>query len=226
MTIFTASNNNKTMKRFSMLFLTVLLCGGGAALFEACEDTKTYAELLETEKNAIDKFVKENNIKTILQEEFEKDTFTNVDKNEYVVFPNGLYLQIVDRGNGEKPKNRDEILIRFIEHDIFSGDTTQASNVLNPYYESLTLYPDAFYYTVTSSSSYGGKFVIGEGAGIGFNMYNTYGSTAVPTGWIIPLFYIKSGAHVKLIVPSKIGHSTAQQSVYPYFYDIRNILIN
>ncbi|KAA6351474.1 hypothetical protein EZS27_000553 [termite gut metagenome] len=222
MIIFTVSINNKAMKRFPILFLTVLLCGG--ALFQACEDTETYAELLETERNAIDKFVKENNIKTISQEEFEKDTITNVEENEYVAFSNGVYLQIVDRGNGEKPKDRNEILIRFIEYDIFLGDTTQASNVLNPYYESLNLYPDAFYYTVTSSSSYG-QFVIGERAGIGFNMYNTYESTAVPSGWIIPLSYIKSGAHVKLIVPSKLGHFTAQQYVYPYFYDIRKILI-
>ncbi|KAA6345203.1 hypothetical protein EZS27_007230 [termite gut metagenome] len=211
------------MKRFSILFLMILL--GGGALFQACKDTKTYAELLETERNAINKFVKENNIKTISQEEFEKDTVTNVEENEYVAFSNGVYLQIVDLGKGEKPKNRDEILIRFIEYDIFLEDTTQASNVLNPYYESLNLYPDAFYYTVTSNSSYG-QFVIGEGAGIGFNMYNTYGSTVVPTGWIIPLSYIKNGAHVKLIVPSKMGHSTAQQYVYPYFYDIRKILIN
>jgi hypothetical protein len=210
------------MNRFSMLFLTVLL--GGGTLFQACDNTKTYAELLETERNAIDKFVKENKIKTISQEKFEKDTVTNVEENEYVVFSNGLYLQIVDRGNGEKPKNRDEILIRFIEYDIFLGDTTEASNVLNPYYESLNLYPDAFYYAALNSS-YGGQFVISERAGIGFNMYNTYGSTTVPTGWIIPLSYIKNGAHVKLIVPSKMGHSKAQQYVYPYFYDIRKIQI-
>jgi hypothetical protein len=215
---------NKTMKRFSILFLTVLLVSGGA-LFQACEDTETYAELLEAERNAINKFVKENNIKTISREEFEKDTLTNGEENEYVVFSNGVYLQIVDRGNGPSPKDRDEILIRFIEYDIFIGDTTQASNVLNPYYESLNLYPDAFYYTVIPGSSSYGNFVIGEGAGIGFNMYNTYGSTAVPSGWIIPLSYIKSGAHVKLIVPSKMGHATAQQYVYPYFYDIRKILI-
>jgi hypothetical protein len=224
MTIFTVNYNTKAMKRFSILFLTVLL--GGGALFQACEDTETYAELLETERDAISKFVKENNIKTISQEEFEKDTLTNVEENEYVVFSNGLYMQIVDRGNGEKPKNRDEISIRFIEYDIFSGDTTQASNVLNPYYELLNLYPDSFYYYATSSSS-SGQFIINEeeGAGIGFNMYNTYGSTTVPTGWIVPLSYVKNGAHVKLIVPSKIGHSTAQQYVYPYFYDIRKFLI-
>ena len=32
-------------------------------------------------------------------------------------------------------------------------------------------------------------------------------------------------AHVKLIVPSKMGHQTAMQYVYPYFYDIRKYQI-
>ncbi|WP_347081529.1 DUF4827 family protein, partial [Bacteroides thetaiotaomicron] len=27
-------------------------------------------------------------------------------------------------------------------------------------------------------------------------------------------------AHVRLIVPSKVGHSSAQQYVNPYYYDI------
>jgi hypothetical protein len=203
--------------------LAVLLTGG--ILFSACDDTKTYAELLEIERKAISEFVRENNIQTISQEEFEKDTVTNVAENEYVTFSNGVYMQVVDRGNGEKPKNRDEILVRFIEYDIMVGDTTGASNVLNPYSESYNMYPDAFYYMVSSGSSYG-QFIINEAAGIGFNMYNSYTSTAVPSGWLIPLQYVRSGARVKLIVPSKMGHSGAQQNVYPYFYDIRKYLIN
>ncbi|KAA6307869.1 hypothetical protein EZS27_040457, partial [termite gut metagenome] len=121
--------------------LAVLLTGG--MVFQACDNTQTYAELLEIERKAISEYVKENNIKTISQEEFEKDTVTNVAGNEYVAFSNGVYMQIVDRGNGEKPKNRDEILVRFIEYDIIAKDTTGASNVLNPYSESYNIYPDA-----------------------------------------------------------------------------------
>ncbi|KAA6322625.1 hypothetical protein EZS27_027851 [termite gut metagenome] len=209
--------------RKTIWLLAVLLTGG--MIFQACDNTQTYAELLEIERKAISEYVKENNIKTISQEEFEKDTVTNVAGNEYVAFSNGVYMQIVDRGNGEKPKNRDEILVRFIEYDIIAKDTTGASNVLNPYSESYNIYPDAFYYTVSSSSSYG-QFIINEGAGIGYNMYSSYTSTAVPSGWLIPLQYVRSGARVKLIVPSKMGHSEAQQSVYPYFYDIRKFQIN
>ena len=38
---------------------------------------------------------------------------------------------------------------------------------------------------------------------------------------LIALPYLRNNAHVRLIVPSKMGHTTAQQYVNPYFYDIR-----
>ena len=44
--------------------------------------------------------------------------------------------------------------------------------------------------------------------------------TAIPSGWLIALPYLRNNAHVRLIVPSKMGHTTAQQYVNPYFYDI------
>ena len=54
-------------------------------------------------------------------------------------------------------------------------------------------------------------------------MYYYYGSTTVPAGWLAALAYIRDGAHVKLIVPHKMGHDRALSNVYPYFYDLRKI---
>ncbi|KAA6328246.1 hypothetical protein EZS27_022837 [termite gut metagenome] len=208
------------MKKPILLLFASLFAG---ILFDACDNTKTYAEMLEDEKNAIQAFVRENKIRTISQEDFEKDTITHVAiKNEYVIFPNGVYMQIVDRGSGRPAENRDKILVRFIEYDIMGKDTTLVSNVLNPY-EEYNLYPDAFYYTKTSTISYG-QFISNDPAGIGFNMVSYYG-TSVPAGWLLPLQYVKDGAHVKLIVPSKMGHTVAQEYVTPYFYDIRKFQI-
>ena len=34
---------------------------------------------------------------------------------------------------------------------------------------------------------------------------------------------MRNNAHVRLIVPSKMGHSYAMQNVYPYYYDLRKI---
>ena len=55
-------------------------------------------------------------------------------------------------------------------------------------------------------------------------MYMAYGSS-VPAGWLVALTYVRDGAHVKLIVPSKMGHQNAQRQVYPYYYDIQKFQI-
>ena len=75
---------------------------------------------------------------------------------------------------------------------------------------------DEFNYRVTSSSI-AGQFTQGF-------MLSYYG-TSVPAGWLVPLAYVRDGACVKLIVPSKMGHSSAMQSVYPYYYYIQKYQI-
>jgi hypothetical protein len=51
-------------------------------------------------------------------------------------------------------------------------------------------------------------------------MYYVYQSQTVPQGWLIPFNYVRDGARVKLIVPSKMGHETAMSAVKAYYYDI------
>ena len=68
------------MKKLVFLFLSLLAAGG---IFQACDDSKTYAEMLEDEKNAVNKFIKDKRIQIISQEEFEKnDNVTDLIRNE------------------------------------------------------------------------------------------------------------------------------------------------
>jgi hypothetical protein len=217
------------MKRLTYLLIAIVALGGALS---SCSDSKTYAEMLEDEKKAINEYIKTNGIKTISESEFEKDTLTDVSQNEYVAFSNGVYMQIVKRYGDEYASleeapefsNNNLILTRFVEVDIMENDTTLASNVCNPY-EYLNLYPDGFRYTVSSSSIYG-QFISEPGLSyyLGYGMGGLYG-TSVPSGWLMALQYVRDGAHVRLIVPSKSGHDTALSSVYPYFYDIRKFSI-
>ena len=89
------------MKIRNITLLAVLLCCI-ATLF-SCKDSDTYADQKERERSAISKYIRDNNIKVISEEEFlAKDTVTDVSKNEYVLFTNtGVYMQIVNRGVGE-----------------------------------------------------------------------------------------------------------------------------
>lgn len=199
------------MKKLVLLFLSLLAF---SFAFQACDDSKTYAEMLEEEDDAIAAFIRDNDIQVISQTEFfNNDSTTDVSKNEYVQLSSGVYMQIVDKGSdnlADTVKNNNEILVRFMEYSILDKDTSLSN--LNAV-ETV----DAFRYTVTSSSI-AGIFMKG-----GF-MYSYYGSS-VPAGWLVPLPYVRDMAHVKLIVPSKMGHSTAMQYVYPYFYDIKKYQI-
>jgi hypothetical protein len=98
-------------------------------MFQACDDTKTYAEQLEDEDNAIKDFISKNNIKVLSLADFEaKGTTTDLKTNEYVALSGGVYMQIVDKGTGDSIKNNDIVLVRFMEYDIMSQDTTSVSN--------------------------------------------------------------------------------------------------
>lgn len=199
------------MKKLTLFFLSLLALSLG---FQACDDSKTYAEMLEEEKDGINDFIKKEGIKVISQSEFyAQDSTTNVEENEYVQLASGVYMQIVDKGSenaADTVKNNDEVLVRFMEYSILDKDTTLSN--LNAV-ETV----DAFRYAVTSSSI-AGTFLQGY-------MMTYYSSPTVPAGWLVPLTYVRDMAHVKLIVPSKMGHQTAMQYVYPYFYDIRKYQI-
>ena len=199
------------MKKLTLFFLSLLALSLG---FQACDDSKTYAEMLEEEKDGINDFIKKEKIKVISQSQFyAQDSMTNVKENEYVQLASGVYMQIVDKGSeneADTVKSNDEILVRFVEYSIHDKDTT-LSNL------SAVETVDAFRYTVTSSSI-AGTFLQGY-------MMTYYSSPAVPAGWLVPLTYVRDMAHVRLIIPSKMGHQTAMQYVYPYYYDIRKYQI-
>ena len=201
-------------------FLIVVLAGIFA--FASCNDSDTYADQIERERNAVNDFVLKKGIKVISEQQFyAQDSTTDVSKNEYVMFDNtGVYMQIVHKGVGEKIKKGESttVLCRFSEYNIFT-DTLQLTN--NSLYWSSVV--DKMSVTNTS-----GTFTASFDPNSSV-MYRAYQSASVPSGWLVPLPYIKIGriqnandslAHVKLIVPSTHGQKLASQNVYPCFYDI------
>jgi len=201
------------MKKLTLFFWALFVLGFA---FQACDNTRTYAEMLEDEKEAIKAFIKDSNIVVISQSEFyAQDSMTDVSKNEYVQLASGVYMQIVDKGSAnpaDSIKPNDLILVRFEEYGLMEVDGTRSylSNLNEP------TIVDEFRYTVTSSSI-AGLFIQGY-------MRASYG-TSVPAGWLVALSYVRNGAHVKLIVPSKMGQQKAMQQVYPYFYDIHKFQV-
>ena len=196
------------MKKLTLFFLSLLACG---LAFQSCDNTKTYAEMLEDEKDAIKAFIRDSSITVISQTEFYRNDSTTKE-NEYVQLASGVYMNIVNKGSAnlaDTVKPNDQILVRFSEYSLMDKKAT----ISNLGYAEVV---DEFNYRVTSSSI-AGQFTQGF-------MLSYYGP-AVPAGWLVPLDYVRDGACVKLIVPSKMGHSSAMQSVYPYYYYIQKYQI-
>ncbi len=78
----------------------------------------------EEEREAIKRFIEREDINVISFEQFqEQDSTTNVDENQCLSFfsETGVYMQIVEEGNGERLKDgRYEILVRYVEEQITS----------------------------------------------------------------------------------------------------------
>lgn len=198
------------MKKLVYSLLAFVVIG---SLFAACDDTETYADMKEKEREVIEAFIKSEGIKVISLDQFEEqDSTTDVSKNEYVLFKdNGVYMQIVRKGEGSPIADgeRAEVIARYYEVNIKEGDTLTGNlyDASNPDYLTIE----------NESGNYSGSFTSGY-------MYSAYGSS-VPSGWLIPMPYINIGrkepiAKVRLIVPHSEGQSTATSYVYPCFYEI------
>ena len=195
-----------------------------AAIFTlmSCDDTESYADQKKKERAAINSYITKNKIKVISESEFfEQDTTTDVSKNEYVLFDNtGVYMQIIREGCGEKLKDGETatVLCRFTEWNLLT-DSLQLTN------DILGLASQVDKMSVKNiSGTFKASFVAGSSV-----MNTMYGTTSVPSGWLVPLTYIKLGrpsnpdeeiAKVKLIVPHTQGHQYATSGVYPCLYEI------
>jgi hypothetical protein len=194
------------MKKLTLLLFSLLIVGFA---FQSCSNSqKTYAEMQADETKAIKDFIQKNNIEVISTDKFLQQDSTTTG-NQYVLFSDdGVYLHI-DKKGGKMAKSNDVILTRFLEISVATGDST-----LSNYYDNTSI--DQFRYTKNSYSTYGQFFM--EQSQKAY-MLSAYGS-AVPAGWLLPLLYVGDGSKIKVIVPSAKGHSTAQQYVTPYFYEI------
>ena len=207
------------MKTLKFLTLTLL----AIVALASCSDSETYADMKKKERSAINRYIANQKIKVISEDVFNaQNQTTNVDKNEWVLFDGtGVYMQIVREGCGKKLESgkTEKILCRFNEYNILESDSTlQCSNIYSYLWEVEKM-------TVKNTSgTFSGTFDKESSL-----MYNTCSSTAVPSGWLVPLTYIKLGipasatdeiAKVKLIVPHSMGQSNASQNVYPCMYEI------
>src|SRR5574344_813960 len=168
------------MKKIAWMFLA--LCA--VMIIASCNSGETYAEKRDKERAAIKQFIADSAINVISEDQFKQQNYTtDVSKNQFVLFnSSGVYMQIVREGVGAKLADGETatVLCRFTEFNIIDDSIQLRNDIL--YYSSIV---DKM--TVTNTS---GTFTATYDSNSSV-MYTAYGSTSVPTGWIVPMSYIK-----------------------------------
>ena len=187
-----------------------------AAVLSSCNDYETYGDKKEKERNAIAKFISDRSIVVISEDQFNQQGFTtDTVKNQYVKLDkSGVYMQIVRPGCGTQLQDGEStrLVARFAEYNILEDTTTICNNDPSIVYGGISVVtlPD-----IISVSRSGSSF--------------TASFESVPSGWLVPLTYVKVGrpqsltdecAKVRLIVPHSQGHATASSYVTPYYYEL------
>ncbi len=207
------------MKKLTYLLLFVV----SVSLFSACRDQQTYADQKNRERTAINKYLVDSAVNVISEDQFKAQNYTtDVSRNQFVLFQsNGIYMQIIRKGSGRPIREGEHlrVLCRFIERNLLT-DSVQVSNVLYPLYTRFVETMDISNRSGTMTGSFDKTSSL---------MYTFYGTTTVPTGWLVPLTYLNLGrwddagheiAKVRIIVPHDVGQSNAVSAVYPCLYDI------
>jgi len=172
---------------YSVVSIVVVLC-----ISVSCRQSKSLQELLQEESKAIDKFISMNDF--VILRDYPKDGVFK--SNEYYKTTDGLFLQVVDSGNGTRAKLLDEVSVRY---DYFQYIKNVVQGDSSIYLPSNPYDPDSFVYGITQT-------------------YSSY-SSPVCQAWIIPLSYVGEGAVMNLIVPSTIGsYVDRYQNIAPVFY--------
>lgn len=179
-------------------------------MFPSCDDSKTYAEMMEEERELIKQFMADSSFYSV--DNMPADTVFA--PKEFLLFSDGLYMQIEDKGSGKSFESGMEVTVRFTEFRLHDGVV-----ISNNKSSAQGLNPDVFRYQVSGSTQSG--IFIAENDSETSYMASLYGSTAVPSGWLVPLKYIKDGGKVRLIVPHKLGQSDALYYVYPCYYELQ-----
>ena len=217
------------MKRLVYPILMLLM----AVCYTSCEKYETYGDKKAKEREAIDRFIAQENITVITEAQFKaQGETTDTAANEYVRFDrNGVYMQILRKGCGSQLEENKTVnlLCRFSEYNILEDSMLICNDRYYTLYNSSTgVRIDTSQFVdkmtvVRSGNSFTATFI----SGMMLTFHSQGGS--VPAGWLVPLSYVNVGrpenegdevSKVRLIVPHSQGTMEASSSVYPCFYEI------
>lgn len=163
----------------------------------SCNGGETMQEKLRKEKKATEAFIDRNDF--VILKNYPKDGVFK--ENEYYRTSDGLYINVVDSGNGRRVTPYvDEVQVRFdYLLDIIKYVKDESTDKMQGEYFTL---PKEFIYGNSAS----------------YSRPDPDGVSLACDGWAYPLLYVGEGAIVNLIIPSSLAGSEFSNSFVPVYY--------
>ncbi len=180
-----------------LLFLPVMFLAVMASL-SSCDDSKSYAELLDEETKSVNAFLA--NQRVIGHIPADSVFEVGADAPYYKMDEEGnIYMQVLNTGNlNEKAKENQKIYFRFMRYNLntyASGyEPVGEGNANDMEYNAMSfLFGN---YTLSSSAQFG-------------------------SGIQLPLYYLGLDCEVNIVIKSQYGLQSEISNVIPYLYNIR-----
>ena len=162
-------------------YILLIMCA--AIMVVSCDKTKSYTDMLKAQQKAIDRLEKDSGL--VFLDDFPKDSIFK--ENEFVKLEDGVYLNIIEKGNSERAvMGKTDVQTRFMATLFMESSSfgTGTVDLLGPH--SNGTHPVEFKYGYYS-----------EG------LYSYYYNIFISPGLAAGLPYVGDSAYVKLIVPFK-----------------------
>lgn len=181
---------------FNSIFIAAALCVMIGLC--SCDDNKSYAELLDDERIAVNKYLATQRV----ENEIPADTIFEVgeDAPYYRLEPEGnVYMQVLKAGSrNNMAEAGDKIYIRFMRSDLLYW------------------------------SNYGASYIEGNGNNMAadpryfiYKDYSVSSSYELGYGLQLPLEYVGIDSEVNIIIKSQYGFSSEISYVNPWIYNVR-----
>lgn len=168
-----------------------------AAVVSSCEDSKTYAELLQDENHYVNNFLADQRVINYIPEDHNFET--GPDAPYYRLDDDGnLYMQVVSPGT--------------------PGDTVAYNDLI---YFRFSRFALQGYENGTFSTSSGNDPVLGGNYSFRYGNYENPSSAAYGQGIQMPLMYLPVDAQVNIIIKSQYGFPDELAYVQPYLFSVR-----
>ncbi len=183
------------MKKYLFPIIAII---GLAIASVSCNDSKSYAELLSDENQAVNKFLVQHKVVDYVPAD--NNFEIGEDAPYYRLDDEGnVYMQVLSKGSDEKAEKDARVYFRFKRANLFNFEVGSDDNNWSGNADNMNTQSTFFLFdntTVSQSTQYG-------------------------TGIQLPLHYLGYGATVNIVIKSQAGPTSDMSYVVPYIYWIQ-----